>query len=41
MLRSAGFEILLHPEDEVYFCRAAGEPAGEGAVYPVKGRNDD
>jgi tRNA (mo5U34)-methyltransferase len=41
MLRSAGFEILIHPEDEVYFCRAAGEPAGEGAVYPVKGRNDD
>ncbi|MBZ9846919.1 TIGR04290 family methyltransferase [Mesorhizobium sp. CA14] len=41
MLRSAGFEILMHPEDEVYFCRAAGEPAGEGAVYPVKGRNDD
>ncbi|MBZ9819390.1 TIGR04290 family methyltransferase [Mesorhizobium sp. CA4] len=41
MLRSAGFEILIHPEDEVYFCRAAGKPAGEGAVYPLKGRNDD
>ncbi|RWD99557.1 TIGR04290 family methyltransferase [Mesorhizobium sp.] len=41
MLRSAGFEILLQPEEEVYFCRAFGEPAGEGAVYPAKGRNDD
>nr|WIE93988.1 TIGR04290 family methyltransferase [Mesorhizobium sp. WSM4875] len=41
MLRSAGFRILLHPEDEVYFCRASDEPAGEGAVYPSKGRNDD
>jgi tRNA (mo5U34)-methyltransferase len=37
MLRSAGFEIVLHPEQEVYFCRAAGEPACGGAVYPSKG----
>ncbi|UCI09638.1 TIGR04290 family methyltransferase [Mesorhizobium sp. B1-1-8] len=41
MLRSAGFEILLQPEDEVYFCRASAKPLGEGAVYPSKGRNDD
>ncbi|PBB84666.1 TIGR04290 family methyltransferase [Mesorhizobium sp. WSM3876] len=41
MLRSAGFEILLHPEDEVYFCRAAGEPQGGGAAYPSKGPSDD
>ncbi|MGX8008946.1 TIGR04290 family methyltransferase [Mesorhizobium sp. ORM8.1] len=41
MLRSAGFEILQHPEDEVFFCRAAGEPAGGGAVYPAKGRTHD
>jgi tRNA (mo5U34)-methyltransferase len=41
MLRSAGFEILQHPEDEVFFCRAAGEPAGGGAVYPARGRTDD
>ncbi|MDX8528967.1 TIGR04290 family methyltransferase [Mesorhizobium sp. MSK_1335] len=41
MLRSAGFEILLRPEDEVYFCRASGEPTGESAVYPSKGQNDD
>src|SRR3954447_17038198 len=27
MLRSAGFEILQHPEDEVYICRAKSETA--------------
>lgn len=37
MLRSSGFEILSHPEAEVYLCRAAGHPAGEGAVYPAGG----
>ncbi|MFC7396152.1 TIGR04290 family methyltransferase [Chelatococcus sp. GCM10030263] len=37
MLRSSGFDILSHPEDEVYVCRAAGRPAGEGAVYPARG----
>lgn len=37
MLRSSGFEIIGHPEEEVYLCRAAGAPAGEGAVYPVRG----
>jgi tRNA (mo5U34)-methyltransferase len=37
MLRSSGFEIVSHPEQEVYFCRPAGRPAGEGAVYPAKG----
>jgi len=36
MLRSAGFEILSHPEEEVYLCRPAGAPGGEGAVYPAK-----
>ncbi|RWH69413.1 TIGR04290 family methyltransferase [Mesorhizobium sp.] len=41
MLRSAGFEILLHPEDEVYFCRASGEPTGNAAVYPSKGETHD
>jgi tRNA (mo5U34)-methyltransferase len=25
MLRSAGFEIVGHPEDEVFICRSAGE----------------
>jgi tRNA (mo5U34)-methyltransferase len=38
MLRSAGFEITAHPEREVYVCRRAGPPAGEGAVYPARGR---
>lgn len=31
MLRSAGFEILEHPEDEVYICRWRAE-AGAGAI---------
>lgn len=38
MLRSSGFEIVAHPEDEVYLCRPASAPAGEGAVYPAKGK---
>ncbi|WP_343715085.1 TIGR04290 family methyltransferase [Inquilinus sp.] len=38
MLRSAGFEITGHPEPEVYLCRPAGRPEGEGAVYPNRGR---
>lgn len=45
MLRSAGFLIVEHPEDEVYICKV--DPAHEefGAVYPArpaqsaKGRN--
>jgi tRNA (mo5U34)-methyltransferase len=41
MLRSAGFEITAHPEQEVYICRPAGRPAGEGAVYPTKETRDD
>lgn len=39
MLRSSGFEIVSRPEQEVYLCRPAGEPAGEGAVYPTRGTN--
>jgi tRNA (mo5U34)-methyltransferase len=36
MLRSAGFEIVEHPEEEVYICRAV--PVEEsGAVYPARG----
>jgi tRNA (mo5U34)-methyltransferase len=38
MLRSAGFEIVEHPEQEVYLCRRGtigyGEPR---AVYPARG----
>jgi tRNA (mo5U34)-methyltransferase len=37
MLRSSGFEIVGHPEEEVYLCRAAGTPGGEGTVYPPRG----
>lgn len=40
MLRSAGFAILDHPEEEVYVCRRL-ERAGEEchAVYPSRGPN--
>ncbi|MGX9425497.1 MULTISPECIES: TIGR04290 family methyltransferase [Bradyrhizobium] len=37
MLRSAGFVIVDHPEDEVYFCRRATRPQDEGPVYPSQG----
>jgi tRNA (mo5U34)-methyltransferase len=37
MLRSAGFEIASHPEDEVYLCRRVAAPEGAGAVYPSRG----
>ena len=35
MLRSAGFEILEHPEEEVYLCRRRELAAGANAVYPA------
>jgi tRNA (mo5U34)-methyltransferase len=38
MLRSAGFEITAHPEEEVYICRRMQAPQQETAVYPAKGR---
>ena len=37
MLRSAGFEIADHPEEEVYLCRRVARPAGAGAAYPARG----
>jgi len=37
MLRSAGFTIEAHPEEEVYVCRRAAAPPGAGAVYPARG----
>ena len=39
MLRSAGFEILAHPEEEVFLCRGvAVEPKPwTGPVYPARG----
>jgi tRNA (mo5U34)-methyltransferase len=38
MLRSAGFAIEAHPEEEVYLCRRVEAPRGAGAVYPAWGR---
>ncbi|HTI88706.1 MAG TPA: TIGR04290 family methyltransferase [Alphaproteobacteria bacterium] len=37
MLRSAGFAIFDHPEDEVYICRRVVAPEGAGAAYPNVG----
>ncbi len=38
MLRSAGFAIEQHPEEEVFICRRVARPAdGYGAVYPARG----
>jgi tRNA (mo5U34)-methyltransferase len=36
MLRSAGFQIVEHPEDEVYVCRRVERPTEAGAVYPAR-----
>ncbi len=36
MLRSAGFEILSHPEQEVYVCRRNELTDGSQAVYPAR-----
>ena len=39
MLRSAGFEVLDRPEEEVLVCRRVARPSAEsGAVYPAEGR---
>jgi len=37
MLRSAGFRVESHPEEEVYVCRVAPRPDGAGPVYPARG----
>jgi tRNA (mo5U34)-methyltransferase len=36
MLRSAGFQIVEHPEEEVFICRRGERPAQAGAVYPAQ-----
>jgi tRNA (mo5U34)-methyltransferase len=36
MLRSAGFEILEHPEQEVYLCRIAERGGDALPVYPAR-----
>jgi tRNA (mo5U34)-methyltransferase len=38
LLRSAGFDVLEHPEDEVYFCHWRAGEGGSGAAYPARGR---
>ena len=39
LLRSAGFEIVSHPEAEVFVCRRSPRTAnGYGAVYPAPGK---
>jgi tRNA (mo5U34)-methyltransferase len=40
MLRSAGFEILEHPEEEVFVCRVTKRPKPWGAVYPARPRTN-
>ncbi|HVI80355.1 MAG TPA: hypothetical protein VM715_19820, partial [Candidatus Acidoferrum sp.] len=40
MLRSAGFEILEHPENEVFVCRRRTLSSGPRAIY-VPIRRDD
>jgi tRNA (mo5U34)-methyltransferase len=37
MLRSAGFAVVAHPEQEVYICRHTERPDAAGAVYPARG----
>ena len=38
LLRSAGFCVEAHPEEEVFVCRRAAPPyPGYGAVYPARG----
>lgn len=37
ILRSSGFEILSHPEAEVFICRRVELRDGSQAVYPIKG----
>lgn len=41
MLRSSGFRIIAHPEEEVYLCQRAEAPEGAGAVYPSRGDAHD
>ncbi|MCK1745069.1 TIGR04290 family methyltransferase [Bradyrhizobium sp. 139] len=36
MLRSAGFSIAAHPEDEVYLCKRTASPQTEGPVSPSR-----
>lgn len=37
ILRSSGFQMIDHPESEVYLCRRVARPQADGPVYPVRG----
>jgi tRNA (mo5U34)-methyltransferase len=39
LLRHAGFDILSHPEAEVFVCSRKERPHGSGAVYPATADN--
>jgi tRNA (mo5U34)-methyltransferase len=41
MLRSAGFRIVAHPEEEVYVCRTGPCPHGDGPPLIVSGRSHE
>ena len=41
LLRSAGFDILSHPEQEVFICRARKTDRTSLAVYPAKGTRSE
>lgn len=41
MLRSAGFAIIGHPEQEVYVCRRAERPYDAATAEPVRRRKND
>lgn len=41
MLRSAGFQVIAHPEEEVFLCKRTDLPAGAPGprvVYPARGK---
>src|SRR5438067_5769059 len=40
MLRSAGFDIIDHPETEVFICRRRALPSGPRAIYVTIRRDD-
>ncbi|PYP89057.1 MAG: TIGR04290 family methyltransferase [Blastocatellia bacterium AA13] len=40
MLRSSGFEILSHPEQEVFICRRKAMPDGPRPIYAAMRRDD-
>lgn len=40
MLRSAGFSVIDHPEEEVFVCRVAERSQWAEPVYPARGRGE-